>query len=96
MNAAPPNRVSAPSLPPAAKGVSREPDNEESERMPGVILHSGVPQRQHVGGEARLEAMRAEGAEHDRNGGEQCAGGEEKLHAGFLVFLSGRPGRFLP
>jgi hypothetical protein len=40
--------------------------------------------------------MRAEGAEADRDGGKQRAQGEESLQAGFLVFLFGRPGRFLP
>jgi hypothetical protein len=40
--------------------------------------------------------MRAEGAEADRQRGEQRAEDEEDLQAGFFVFLFGRPGRFLP
>jgi hypothetical protein len=40
--------------------------------------------------------MRAEGAEADRQRGEQRAQGEEDLQAGFFAFLFGRPGRFLP
>lgn len=40
--------------------------------------------------------MSAESTEADRQCGEQRAEGEKDLQAGFLVFLFGRPGRFLP
>ena len=40
--------------------------------------------------------MRAESAQRHGQRGSHCAQDEEQLQAGFLAFLFGRPGRFLP
>jgi hypothetical protein len=59
-------------------------------------LNRRLPDREHVGGKPRLEAMRAERAEPHRQRGEQRTQEEEYLQAGFLVFFFSRCGRFLP
>ena len=64
--------------------------------MPCVVLHRRLPDGEHLGRKPRPEAVRAEGAQPDRDGGKQRAENEEYLQAGFFVFLFGRPGRFLP
>jgi hypothetical protein len=71
-------------------------NGEETERVPGVVLHGGLPDAEHLRGKPGLEAVRAERAQPDRDRGEQCAESEEQLQAGFLVFFLTRCGRFLP
>jgi hypothetical protein len=59
-------------------------------------LHCGLPDRQRVGAQLRLQSMSAESAEDDCRGAEQRADRQERLQAVFLAFFFGLCGRFLP
>ena len=61
------------------------------------ILHAGIPDRQQLCRQARLQRMRAEGAEHDASRGEQRAQRDDDLRAqDFFFACFTRCGRVLP
>jgi hypothetical protein len=69
---------------------------QESERMPDVVLDGGMPYREHFRGKARSQRVSAERAQADRDRGGERAECQENLQAGFLVLFFARCGRFLP
>ena len=69
---------------------------QESERMPRVVLDRGLPHRKQLRGQPRLERVSAERAQRDRSRGGERAECQKNLQAGFLVLFFARCGRFLP
>ena len=75
---------------------ARKAYQQESQRMPGVVLDGGLPYREHFRGKPRSQRVSTERAQRDRSRGGERAECQESLQAGFLVVFFRRCGRFLP
>ena len=75
---------------------AREPNHEETQGVPSVVLNGGLPHAKQLRGQTRLERVGAERAQRDRSRGGERAECQENLQAGFLVLFFARCGRFLP